>query len=99
MRFLQNVNTRSKLGLAFGILAAFMVAVMLLCYDTLARIRDAQSILYEQDLRASTALIKWQRNVNLARASYLDLPRQLTFELLEAACASYFVDDDGQLTA
>jgi predicted ATPase with chaperone activity len=32
----------------------------------------------------------------LARASYLGEPRQLTFELLEGACASYFVDDDGQ---
>jgi hypothetical protein len=29
----------------------------------------------------------------LAQASYLDEPRQLTNELLEAACASYFVDD------
>jgi predicted ATPase with chaperone activity len=34
----------------------------------------------------------------LARASYLGEPRQLTFELLEGACASYFVDDDGQRT-
>ena len=33
----------------------------------------------------------------LARASYLDIPRQLTSELLEAACASYFVDDEAQL--
>jgi SpoVK/Ycf46/Vps4 family AAA+-type ATPase len=32
----------------------------------------------------------------LARASYLGEPRQITFELLEAACASYFVDEDGQ---
>jgi SpoVK/Ycf46/Vps4 family AAA+-type ATPase len=32
----------------------------------------------------------------LARASYRGEPRQITFELLEAACASYFVDDDGQ---
>jgi predicted ATPase with chaperone activity len=35
----------------------------------------------------------------LARASYLGEPRHLTFELLEGACASYFVDEDGQLTA
>ena len=34
----------------------------------------------------------------LARASYLGEPRQLTYELLEGACASYFVDEDGQLT-
>ena len=32
----------------------------------------------------------------LARASYRGEPRQITFELLEAACASYFVDEDGQ---
>ena len=31
----------------------------------------------------------------LARAEYLDMPRELTSELLEAACDSYFVDDDG----
>ena len=30
---------------------------------------------------------------SLARADYLDEPRRLTYELLEAACASYFVDD------
>jgi len=35
----------------------------------------------------------------LARAAYLEVPRQLTFELLEAACASYFVDEDAQLAA
>ena len=29
----------------------------------------------------------------LAHAEYLDEPRQLTFSLLEAACAGYFVDD------
>jgi predicted ATPase with chaperone activity len=34
----------------------------------------------------------------LARASYLGEPRQLTYELLEGACASYFVDEDGPLT-
>jgi hypothetical protein len=34
----------------------------------------------------------------LARASYLGEPRELTYELLEGACASYFVDEDGQLT-
>jgi predicted ATPase with chaperone activity len=33
----------------------------------------------------------------LARASYLGEPRRLTYELLEGACASYFVDEDGQL--
>ena len=35
----------------------------------------------------------------LARAAYLGEPRHLTFELLEAACASYFVDEDAQLPA
>ena len=29
----------------------------------------------------------------LSRADYLSHPRELTYELLEAACASYFVDD------
>jgi len=31
----------------------------------------------------------------LARAAYLGAPRELTGELLTAACDSYFVDDDG----
>ena len=35
----------------------------------------------------------------LARAAYLGEPRHLTLELLEAACASYFVDEDAQLPA
>ena len=29
----------------------------------------------------------------MARAEYLEAPRRLTFDLLEAACISYFVDD------
>ena len=36
---------------------------------------------------------------SLARAAYLGEPRHLTLELLEAACASYFVDEDAQLPA
>ena len=34
----------------------------------------------------------------LAQASYLGEPRRLTTELLEAACASYFVDDTENAT-
>jgi SpoVK/Ycf46/Vps4 family AAA+-type ATPase len=33
----------------------------------------------------------------LAQAAYLGEPRQLTNDLLEAACASYFVDDTDQV--
>jgi len=36
---------------------------------------------------------------SLARAAYLGEPRHLTLDLLEAACASYFVDEDAQLPA
>jgi predicted ATPase with chaperone activity len=34
----------------------------------------------------------------LAHADYLGVPRELNIDLLEAACASYFVDDDGAVT-
>ena len=30
---------------------------------------------------------------SLARADYLEVPRRLTYELLEGACASYFIDE------
>jgi SpoVK/Ycf46/Vps4 family AAA+-type ATPase len=38
-------------------------------------------------------------NMALALAQYRDEPRHLTVPLLEAACASYFVDEDQGLSA
>ena len=35
----------------------------------------------------------------LAHADYLEVPRELNIDLLEAACASYFVDDDGAVSS
>jgi len=37
-------------------------------------------------------------NMSLSLAQYLDQPRRLTIPLLEAACATYFVDEDQGLT-
>ena len=35
----------------------------------------------------------------LAQALYLDQPRRLTIPLLEAACATYFIDEDHGVSA
>jgi hypothetical protein len=37
-------------------------------------------------------------NMSLSLAQYLDQPRRLTIPLLEAACATYFVDEEQGLT-
>jgi methyl-accepting chemotaxis protein len=73
MNWFLNLQTRTKLFLGFGLIIALLAAITLTAYQGLSAVTASQKILFERDFALATDLLKLGADLNLQRASMLEM--------------------------
>lgn len=93
MKWFQNISTRAKILLGFGLLLVFMTIVMLSAYASITQMSRSQKELYFKEFKNALELVEFRSDENRIRALLLEMmltndkakQRELERELNERA--------------
>jgi len=73
MKWFIDLNTRSKLFFAFGLLFVILLAVILIAYNGFTEVQKSQSDLFQRDFTSATQIIELKAGQNRTRADILEM--------------------------
>lgn len=93
MKWFQNISTRAKILLGFGLLLVFMAIVMLSAYASISLISRSQKELYSREFKNALELVEIRADQNRIRVLLLEMmltddkakQRELESEIKERA--------------